>query len=260
MSIAVLYICTGKYDVFWSDFYTSSEEHFCNSEEKHYFVFTDSINIIDAHNVTVVCQDNLGWPFNTMYRYRNFLRIKDKLLDFDKVVFFNGNSLFIKDIKYEDFFGDNKDIVACIHPGFFNKPKESYTYENRVKSLAFISSKYFYVQGAINGGSSHVFMEVCEELANNIDNDLENGIVAVWHDESHWNAYLNNNYELIKDMLHVLSPSYLYPEGWSIPFEPKIILRDKSKHGGHESLRGIKSDKPNILSKVKNKLRALLCK
>lgn len=27
--VAVLYICTGKYDVFWKDFYISYEKYFC---------------------------------------------------------------------------------------------------------------------------------------------------------------------------------------------------------------------------------------
>ncbi|MDD3266706.1 MAG: family 6 glucosyltransferase [Burkholderiales bacterium] len=237
MKVAILYICTGKYDVFWNIFYNSSERHFCESVKKHYFVFTDSKKIESSENTTVIYQDNLGWPFNTMYRYKMFLRVKAELLGFDKVIFFNGNCLFNQNISYESFFGENKNIVACIHPGFYNKSKKEYTYENRVQSLAFIKDSYFYVQGAINGGNAEDFIRICEELATNIDKDLENGIVAIWHDESHWNAYLNNNYEKIKDSLHILSPSYLYPEGWDIPFDKKIILRDKNKYGGHESLR-----------------------
>lgn len=40
--IAILYICTGKYDIFWEDFYKTSEKYFLNNSEKHYFVFTDA--------------------------------------------------------------------------------------------------------------------------------------------------------------------------------------------------------------------------
>lgn len=40
--VAVLYICTGKYDVFWKDFYISYEKYFLPDCEKHYYVFTDA--------------------------------------------------------------------------------------------------------------------------------------------------------------------------------------------------------------------------
>ena len=45
MKIAILYICTGKYNIFWKDFYTSCEKNFIPNSEKHYFVFTDAENI-----------------------------------------------------------------------------------------------------------------------------------------------------------------------------------------------------------------------
>ena len=53
--IAIFYICTGKYDIFWNDFFASSENHFCRGHQKHYFVFTDSTAITPGENVTVAC-------------------------------------------------------------------------------------------------------------------------------------------------------------------------------------------------------------
>ena len=40
--IGMLYICTGKYTVFWPEFYRSFEEKFLPGCEKEYFVFTDA--------------------------------------------------------------------------------------------------------------------------------------------------------------------------------------------------------------------------
>lgn len=52
MRIAILYICTGKYNVFWDGFYKSSEKFFLKDEaEKEYFVFTDNMDL---------CQDKIG--------------------------------------------------------------------------------------------------------------------------------------------------------------------------------------------------------
>jgi hypothetical protein len=261
MKIAILYICTGKYDVFWNEFYTSSEKYFCNLEHKHYFVFTDSQQIVDADNISIVFQDNLGWPFNTLYRYRLFLRVKEQLLQYDRVVFFNANSIFDKSIIFPEFFGVDSNLIGCIHPGFFDKSIEEYTYEKREASSAFVRKSWKYFAGGVNGGCSHQFIAVCESISQNIENDLQKGIVAIWHDESHWNAYLNNNYLEIKDRLHILTPAYLYPENWDLPFEKKIVLRDKNKFGGHSLLRGItKSSKLSLINHVKILLRKLFCK
>ena len=79
---------------------------------------------------------------------------------------------------------------------------------------------------------SKIVLEIFQHLLSNIEIDLDNGIVAIWHDESHWNAYLNNNYEVLKDKLHILSPEYLYPEGWDLPFEKKKLFWDKNQYGG----------------------------
>lgn len=46
MKIAILYICTGKYNQFWDGFYKSSEEYFLKGKaEKEYFVFTDNMEL-----------------------------------------------------------------------------------------------------------------------------------------------------------------------------------------------------------------------
>jgi hypothetical protein len=261
MKIAILYICTGKYDVFWNEFYTSSEKNFCNLEHRHYFVFTDSKKIVNTANVRVIFQDNLGWPFNTLYRYRLFLRVKEQLLQYDIVVFFNANYFFNQKITHEEFFGVNKAIIVGVHPGYYNKQKDKYPFELRKESLAHVNNTHLYAQGCVNAGNSDEFINICQYLSENIEGDLQNGIVAIWHDESHWNAYINNNYESIKDKLHILSPEYLYPEGWDLPFKPKIILRDKNKFGGHSLLRGItKSSKSSLINHLKILLRKLFCK
>ena len=44
MRIGILYICTGKYDIFWKDFYLSAERYFMQDQSFiiEYYVFTDS--------------------------------------------------------------------------------------------------------------------------------------------------------------------------------------------------------------------------
>ncbi|MCS2968029.1 hypothetical protein NXW94_23665 [Bacteroides ovatus] len=71
MRIGILYICTGKYDIFWKDFYLSAERYFMQDQSFiiEYYVFTDSPQLYDEENnehIHRIKQKNLGWPDNTL--------------------------------------------------------------------------------------------------------------------------------------------------------------------------------------------------
>lgn len=247
MKIAVFYICTGKYTVFWKEFYLSSERYFLSDHEKHYFVFTDGkIDFFDIPRIHCIHQENLGWPENTLKRFHMFFSIKDYLKDYDYLFFCNANLLFVQHVDDEILPSITEGIVVTQHPGFFNKAPNEYPYDRNPGSKAFISSGIgaHYVAGGFNGGCQEAYLKLIQTLKQNVEEDERKGIVALWHDESHLNRYiLDHSYKL-------LSSAYLYPEGWDIPFEKKILVRDKSLLGGHNYLRG------NICSKNdKNKLR-----
>ena len=69
--IGMLYICTGKYTVFWPEFYRSFEEKFLPGCEKEYFVFTDApaIEYEDAPRVHRIYQEAYPWPYSTLKRF-----------------------------------------------------------------------------------------------------------------------------------------------------------------------------------------------
>ena len=103
MTVGILYIGIGKYVLLWNDFIESAEKYLFPNVKKHYFVFTDQDNyikehVIDKDIVSVIHQENLGWPRNVLYRYKMLLSIKEKLVNFDYLFFFNGNTLFNKTI------------------------------------------------------------------------------------------------------------------------------------------------------------------
>jgi hypothetical protein len=238
MRIAILYVCTGKYVIFWEDFYKSSEKNFIPGAEKKYFIFTDALRIAfdDRPNVEKIHQDNLGWPKNTLMRYKMFEGISDKLIEYDYIFFFNANTLFVKPIKPEDFLPQQKEtLVAVIHSGYADVPVSRKPFESRTKSRAFMTPKANqpYFQGAVNGGVARDFIEAIKELNADIEADLKDGIIAAWWDESHWNRYLAKR----PDQVKILPPAYLCPEGVKVDYEPIIVLREKSRHGGHLFLR-----------------------
>lgn len=256
MRVGILYICTGKYDIFWKDFYLSAERHFLQnqSDTLEYYVFTDSPQIYDEDNnkhIHRIKQKNLGWPDNTLKRFHMFLKIKQQLLQETDFLFFcNANLLFKQDIGHEIIPSkEDNQLVGTIHPGFYSSSNSEFTYERRENSKAYIPVREgtHYYAGGFSGGYTEVYLQLCETIKSWVDLDCSNDIVAVWHDESHINKYF------LKHPPFTLSPAYLYPEGWSIPFDEIIMIRDKSKdeYGGHAVLRKKESWGIKILNTLK---------
>jgi hypothetical protein len=260
VTLAVVYVCTGDYWRFWQGFRDSAARHLLPGSQVAYFVFTDQPAGWFSGADEVVAQDNLGWPLNTLYRFRMFLRLRDRLREFDRIVFFNANCEFRAPVSAHDLFGDGSDLVACRHPGFFDKPREQFTYERRTQSLACVQQGSIYVAGGLMGGRSESFLAACTEIHRRIEQDFDHGLLALWHDESHWNAYIDQ--ALAGNVrVHLLDPGFLYPEGWSIPFPPRIVLREKSavidvhriKGQPHPQLRGNQAP-PSRLQRLARRL------
>jgi hypothetical protein len=235
MNMAILYICTGRYTVFWDAFFVSAEQNFLPGAQKRYFVFTDGeINYSDTEKVVHIYQENLGWPGNTLKRFEMFWRIADRLASFDYIFFCNANMLFVDVIEENILPTREQGVVVTQHPGFYNKSVLEFTYERNPKSRAYIApgKGNYYVCGGFNGGHAFAYLAMVDELRQAINEDERRGIVALWHDESHLNRFiLDHPYKL-------LGPDFCVPEGWDLPVRKKILVRDKNNFGGHDFLRG----------------------
>lgn len=228
-SVAILYICIGKYIVFWKDFYKSFEEKFLVNYEKEYFVFTDSTELYgDKENQRIhrIYQKDLGWPGNTLFRFQMFRAVVPQLKQTDYIFFMNANVICQKEVTEQMILPLDKKLVVVQHPGYYNKKPYEYDYEFRRKSKACIpfGEGNTYICGGINGGKTEAYIELIETLAENIQDDYEKKIIAKWHDESHINRYILNRTDY-----RLLSPSFCYPEDWDLPFEPVLLVEEKSK-------------------------------
>ena len=229
--IGILYIALGKYIQFWSEFYNSFQNNFLPGSNKEYFVFTDDKELMEQHpnNVHVIKQKDLGWPGDTLYRFDMFLKVEEELKTFDYVFFMNANLKCEKTITEEEFLPRDDQLVVVRHPGFWGLPSYRFAYERNNQSQAYIP--YYslkgtgYFAGGLNGGGAQAYLQMIRTLAKRIQIDDANGVLVIWHDESHLNWYIAHQ----KDY-KILSPSYCYPEGWDIPFEIKILVLDKEKY------------------------------
>lgn len=234
----MLYICTGKYNIFWADFFTSAEQYFVPGAEKEYFVFTDDDGLPykDDPKVHVYRQERLDWPYATLMRFSIFYRAEKVLRGFDYIFFFNANAQFIRPVTAAEILPSPQEegLTVVLHPGYYNKSLKLLPFEKTQKgSTAYMprEARKQYFQGCLNGGTAGAYMQLVETLMHNTQADLDKGIIAVWHDESHLNRYMAGRHP------KVLTPAYAYPEGWELPFEPAISMRDKSRFGGHGFMR-----------------------
>ena len=223
MKVAILYICTGRYAQFFDGFYKSAEQYLLQGVEKRYFVFTDQEQLTKAENVELLIRPCRGFPEDSLFRFDRFLEIKDKLKDYDYTFFFNANMRFVAPVGEELL---EERLTAVLHPGYFDKPVWRYPYERNKQSKAYIPAHeedYHYYMGSLNGGKTADYLALAETCSQHIHEDWEKGIVACYHDESHLNRYLREHH------CKALSPAYAYIEGKELPFEPKILLIDKTR-------------------------------
>lgn len=257
VKVAILYICTGKYDIFWKDFFKTSESYFLPDCEKQYFVFTDATSISYQNNPRIhkIYQQKLGWPFDTLKRFEIFLKAEEKLRNFDYLFFLNANMRFVDRVDESILPSHEEGLLAVLHPYFYNKERSELPYEANPLSAAYIAPDEgkCYFMGGFNGGTSPRYLELIKDISLRIQKDLSKGIIARWHDESHLNKYL------LERSVKILTPQYGYPEGFDLDLIPKIIILDKGKFGGHSWLRDKKGGflKDTVI-KVKHLIKRVL--
>ena len=241
--IAVLYISTGKYIVFWEKFYQEMEKYFLPNHQVTYFLITDHMDLKVPDNVRKVYQQQLPWPYITLKRYHFFMGIEDQLKEFDYVFFLNGTLLPKQKIDEEILPTEEQGIMVALHPGYYLGKPAHFPYERKRKSQAYLSKNegQYYVAGGLNGGTSKAFLKLSKDIMEMTDKDLQNNIIPVWHDESMLNKYLVEYMKNGKQPL-ILMPEYLIPEvGYPRlnPFRPytKFLILEKNIRGGKSYFR-----------------------
>lgn len=229
MRLAVLYICTGRYTIFFRDFVKSCEKYFLPGVEKVFFVWTDDRTLGEGlSQIRIQYRPCGGFPADTLFRFEMFLQVKAELESFDYIYFFNANALFLQPVG-EEILPDTTGLAMGRWPGRrLRQHPMFYPYERNKQSTAYIPPRkppYVYYMGGLNGGTSAAYLDMVQTLSENIRKDWDHGIVAYVHDESHINRYLRDHPCKILG-LEFSTPEELTQKS-SIDYEPKIIFRDK---------------------------------
>jgi histo-blood group ABO system transferase len=210
VKIGVLTIATHKYISFIPELYRGLDKYLIPHDK---ILFTDQ----DYPHDKIVKIEHEGWPNVTLKRFHYFCGAADLLSQYDYLLYLDADTIVVDHIG-EEIIGNR---MGALHPAFYNMPPTTFTYETDPKSTACTMNGARYYYGAINGGKK--FLDMAHTLRDNVQKDLDNGIVAIWHDESHLNKYYADNPPDV-----VLDPSYCFPQGWGLPFTPKIIVPKKN--------------------------------
>jgi histo-blood group ABO system transferase len=220
MKVGLLIIATNKYIKFLQPLIESADKHFLFNRDVTYFIFTNlDIELVSNRKIELIKIEHREWPWMTLGRYQIFKENSELLSNMDYLYYCDA------DMRFVDFVGDEiiSEKVATQHPGYFGRRG---TPETRKESLAYISNneEMQYFAGGFNGGSSKEFLKMSEVISENINKDYSNGIIAIWHDESHMNRYFIDN-----KPTKILDPSYCCVENWfDCPFGRRLLALDKN--------------------------------
>ena len=233
--LGIFLIATGRYIGFFDQLHRSIERHFFKRSAKRWFLCTDARRPFPG-NVQVFEIERLGFPGDTLYRYHRLCGLRDHLRAqaIDVLYFFDVDMRVVSDVAEEFLPSPARPLLAVIHPGFHEAPSGG-TPERDPASTACIGAGETYpryICGGVQGGLVEPYLEAAARMREMIDVDDRRGVMARWHDESHWNRYMASNVGLFT----FKPPDYCYPESWTLRgCRPRILALDKD----HDWYRGI---------------------
>ncbi len=264
MTFGILMIATNKYTKLWQQTVEDLMKHELSfAQQIHIHLFTDQaeemirwwrakgfVAVLITHPIP-----NLIWPDATLLRYKLISEVSSEFTE-DVLVYLDSdmqiNSPFLSTLKPMDW---RNGIALVSHPGFFRRngmervidyfkfpsliPTDFRNFaifqphpgawETRKISKSYVPlfKRKTYVHGAIWMGRRDELLKMVRVLTENTATDLNSGLIAKWHDESHLNWYASNN------EVTLLDPTYSgyseYP--WLNRYQSKIETVNKAKIG-----------------------------
>jgi hypothetical protein len=221
---AILVIATKNYRPLAQSLIDSLDQFVSNGCDV--FIFSDEDEFTSSrHDIFFKSIQHEEWPLVTLNRFKYFSEVTNELSSYKHIVYMDCDLEVVEQTTLPPEEGS--PLFGVMHPARFLR-YNFWDVETNPKSTACLPEVNFaglvYHQGCLWGGESSEVIKLINTLKNNVNIDLENNIIAKWHDESHLNKYLFDHSSIVK----TLPSSYSYPENWSLPLEKIIIHKDKS--------------------------------
>lgn len=215
--VAVLIAATQRYTALVPPIMASIDRFFLKDCAVEVIVLTDLPERVPARTLLI---EHRPWPWVAMHKFHFICQYAAQLAEFDYVFMCDADMRVVAPVGRE-ILGD---LVGTQHAYLYDRPPQEFTYERDPESTAYIApgEGRVYLQTAFFGGRYEPLLAMATDRRDAIEADYAKGLVAVWHDESHFNRYVYDHPSTL-----ILSPSYVYPEGKDMPFEPKILALDK---------------------------------
>ena len=198
--IAVFYIATGKYKVFFPEF-LKSLQNFFPEYKKVVKLISDGLeeySNYENENVKVeLCPriNNYPWPVIALYKMWHILENRDDTCEY--ACYFNANSIIYK--HDENIFDMNKLTVSYHSFDYKNEHYDIWPYIRiNQYSRAYLENKtYDYIQSGFFFGPSKLIYKMCEDVVEMINEDSKHYFYATWHDESYLNKWCVENENIV---------------------------------------------------------------
>lgn len=225
--VAILTVATNLYIDYWKQMVQSAEQYLEPGSDLTFYVFTDQSDEAKKFGQSLIRSKivpidipSLGWPDATLLRYELFRDSWDQIQG-EVVIYLDADLLFVSETALNPNPAEWQGGIALArHPGFrrpsLSKRTKLYlstpqmlvldlrgwmrlgalgAWETSHNSLAYVPRKQrtTYVYGAIWMGLREPLGVMINELATRTRSDLQRGVVAIWHDESHLNWFASTH-------------------------------------------------------------------
>ena len=240
LKVSVFSVATNVYFDYWLKLYETARINLFPDSVVTFHVFTNiKPNAFQqgllGDNVILHEIEDLRWPEATLKRYElianNMVNIEA-----DVIVYLDADMLISQKILISSVYADGVDSIVLVrHPGYwrptFYSDKTFYlrhldlayrdlvmrvktggigAWERNRRSQAYVKRlrRKHYFCGGIWLGEKNSIIKFAQEMYQNVIQDYTNGIIAIWHDESHLNSWASSHLFRAED------PSYCFAEGY----------------------------------------------
>ena len=234
-------IATNRYVQFLPKMLETADKYFFVGMIRHIIIYTDNLSLrlvsdryrtIQFHIIPIPHE---GWPHVTLKRFHYFSMFNEPL---DYSFYCDVDSAFINPINVNLL---SNELLGTMHPGFVYLNDELIvkglkgTVCTNEASTAYIplDENQVYFCGGFFGGPHSKFMQLTAELKQRIQTDMDNNVMADWHDESHLNWYFWKNPPRVLEFPFAMHE----PLVTTYANQCCIVFLDKTVRGGHEEFR-----------------------